>query len=171
MSVPPRLDPYKIFRALVRHDVVFVAIGGVATYMQGSSRITYDLDVTPREETSNLDRLSVALKDLGAKIWVNEAVDPLDFPFDGKSLARARNWNLVTNAGRLDILLEPDGMEDFERLHSGASAEEIESGVVVRIASIDDLIRMKLAAGRDKDLQDVRDLQLILEARAREGSD
>ena len=38
-------DPEPILRVLVRHGVRFVVIGGIAGTLQGSTSITYDLDI------------------------------------------------------------------------------------------------------------------------------
>lgn len=154
-----------MFAALRDHDVDFVVIGGLAAYMHGATRVTWDLDVTTSVRRENLGRLAAALNRLEARVWVNEAVEPLAFAFDAKTLARSSRWNLITPHGRLDVLLAPTGARPFDELLEAATPAAIKDGFVVCLASIGDLIAMKTAAGREKDLQDVRDLSLILDAR------
>jgi hypothetical protein len=50
----------------------------------------------------------------------------------------------------LDVFGEPRGAPAYEELKRRASTEQIE-GVEIRVASIDHLIAMKEAAGREKD--------------------
>ncbi len=155
----------RVLRALQHRAVDFVVIGGVAATLQGATRVTYDLDVTPSAERANLQRLAVALHDLGARIYVNDAVESLEFPFDAASLARAEIWNLITDAGRLDVLLAPGGAPSYDAMAKAASRFEVADELTIAVASIDDLIRMKQAAGRDVDRQDVRDLRRVFELR------
>lgn len=56
-----------------------------------------------------------------------------------------------TDFGALDILATPSGTSGFEDLAANAVEVELGGGLVVPVASLDDLIRMKRAAGRPKD--------------------
>ena len=74
--------------------------------------------------------------------------------------SRARMWNLVTTAGRLDIAFEPAGVKGYDDLKK--DAERFEAfGVRFFVASLDDIIRSKEAAGRPKDLDDVAILRAM----------
>lgn len=67
-----------------------------------------------------------------------------------RSLARAAIWNLITSAGRLDLVFTPGGTTGFHDLVRAAEPLELD-GVTVLVASLDDIIRSKRAANRDKD--------------------
>lgn len=71
-------------------------------------------------------------------------------------------WTILqTDAGRLDLIIRLPGIEDgFEGLFQRAELLEAD-GVRLRLASIDDLLKMKAAAERDKDREDERQLRAI----------
>ena len=79
---------------------------------------------------------------------------------DGRTLKRTRVLTLETPIGLIVLLAQPDGAPDYERLRERATREVI-GGVEVRVASLDDLIAMKKAAGRPKDLVAVEELEAI----------
>lgn len=141
-------------RALSKHRVKFVLIGALAARLHGFPRLTADADITPAGDKANLERLASALKDLDAKVYTESVPAGLAFDKSAAALGRAQLWNLVTNAGRLDIAFMPAGTTGYEDL--ARDAEKFEAfGVVFLAASLDDIIRSKEAAGRAKDLDDV----------------
>jgi len=147
-------NPELLLGALGRHRVNFVLIGALAARLHGFPRLTADADITPAGDKPNLERLAAALKELDAKIYTEAIPEGLAFDCSSTMLARARMWNLITNAGRLDIAFEPAGVEGYDDLKK--DAERFEAfGVRFFVASLDDIIRSKEAAGRPKDLDDV----------------
>ena len=73
-------------------------------------------------------------------------------------------WNLITNAGRLDIAFEPSGTTGYEDLVPAALPFTV-FGVEVQAASLADILRSKQAANRPQDRQDVIVLKEMLRAR------
>ena len=71
-------------------------------------------------------------------------------------------FTLSTRYGDLDLLAHPDPRLDFEQLVGRAIAVEI-LGAEVRVAGLDDLIAMKRAAGRPKDLIELEILGALRE--------
>ena len=108
--------------------------------------------------------LLTALKELDAKVYTESVPEGLPFDHSAAMLARARMWNLVTNAGRLDIAFAPAGTKGYDDLAAGAERFEA-FGVRFLAASLDDIIRSKEAAGRPKDEDDVVLLRAIKRAR------
>jgi hypothetical protein len=149
------LDLGRLFEILARHRVDYVVIGGVATQVHGHRRTTMDLDLTPDPKLENLARLASALTELEARS-LDPALDDAEVPVtDPERLAVAAIVPpLLTRHGQLHILKEPKGARDFDLLRESALVAEID-GVEVAIVSLDDLIRMKRAAGRDRDLADI----------------
>jgi hypothetical protein len=82
------------------------------------------------------------------------------------------SFTFITDAGSLDILGSPSGIPGgYEELDRGADKVLLTGGLEVKVASIDDLIRMKRAAGRPKDLIEVEVLGALrdeIDARAAE---
>jgi hypothetical protein len=134
----------------------------------GSARITNDLDICYARDDDNLSRLAAALKDLGARL--RGAPEDVPFLLDAKTLAAGDHFTFLTRAGGLDCLGSPAGARGgYDELERNATEMEI-AGIPVMVASIDDLIRMKLTAGRDKDVSDASDLAAIRDERDRPAS-
>jgi hypothetical protein len=144
----PSFDPLLGLRTLVEHGVRFVLIGGFAGALRGSPVITGDVDVCYARDDENLERLAEALGSLGARL----RGAPPDVPvlLDARTLRAGDHFTLSTSAGPLDVLGTPSGTKGFADLDADATDEEVD-GVTIRVASIEDLIRMKRASGRAKD--------------------
>jgi hypothetical protein len=142
--------PDEILRILQEHRVRFVLIGGLAATLHGAVHPTFDVDITPEPSRANLKQLSAALRALEARVRVEGIAGGLPFEHDAASLARITVLNLVTRAGDLDIALHPSGIARFEEWNANAT-DLVVLGVTVRLAALDDIIRSKEAAGRDKD--------------------
>jgi hypothetical protein len=148
------LDPERLLKVLTDHRVKFVLIGALAARLHGFPRLTADADITPANDKTNLEHLASALRDLHAKVYTEAVPEGLPFDASAAMLARARMWNLVTDAGRLDIAFEPAGVDGYKDLKK--DAEDFEAfGVRFLVASLDDIIRSKEATGRAKDADDV----------------
>ncbi len=154
----PRFRPGELLQQLVANGVDFVVVGGLAAVMHGSAAITRDLDITYAPDQENLDRLGQALVGLGARL--RGVTDDVPFIPDGRTLNRTRILTLATPDGSIDLLAQPDGAPIYARLRERAWRAKL-AGVEVRIASLDDLIAMKKAAGRPKDLVAVEELEAI----------
>jgi hypothetical protein len=159
-SPPPLPDfsPRALLRKLVEGSVDFVVIGGIAAVARGSVQFTQDLDISYAPDQQNLDRLGRVLVELGARL--RGVTDDVPFVPDGRTLRRTRVLTLETPIGLIDLLSQPDGAPEYARLRERATAASI-AGVQIRVASIDDLIAMKKAAGRPKDLVAVEELEAI----------
>lgn len=159
-------DPERMLKALARRGVRYVLIGAVAARLQGFPRLTADADITPARDLDNLKRLAAALRDLDAKVYTESVPEGLAFDCSAESLAGARLWNLITDAGRLDVAFEPSGTDGYDDLSVDAVRFEV-FGVEVRAASLADIVRSKMAAGRPQDLQDVLVLKQMINDRTR----
>jgi len=127
------------------HNVEFVIIGATAFPVHGYARATLDIDLFIRPEPENAHRTLKALKEFGYDVTDLSEEDLLS----KKVLIRQ---HLVET----DIHPFVQGIT-FDRVWknriSGAYGNE-----KVYYASLDDLITMKKAAGRAKDMEDLKAL-------------
>ena len=158
--------PEKIAAVLTRHRVACVYIGGFAAFIHGSPLPTDDIDIVPETSAENYSRLSAALTELEARVRA-EGIDPLTFSHDADSLAAVRIWNLTTKYGNLDITVQPSGTQGYADLQREATAAELD-GVRIQLASLNDIVRSKEAAGRDKDRRALPVLRELLARQLRE---
>lgn len=156
------LDAARILRSLVSAGVDFVVIGGIAAVLHGSARNTFDLDVCFATDPGNLDALATALAKLDARL--RGVKDPVPFVADAAALRRIDILTLTTRAGDFDLLARPGGAPRFSTLRSRADRYDL-GGFTVSVARIEDLIAMKQASGRPKDIADIAELETILRLR------
>jgi hypothetical protein len=152
----PDFRPTELIGALVRAEVDFVVIGGVAVVIQASPRFTRDLDISYATDTANLERLGNLLVALHARLRGVE--DDVPFTPDARALRHAQMLTLTTRDGDLDLLADPPGSPGYPTLRRHADIVDLD-GNRVRIASLEDLIEMKRAAGRPQDEIDIESLE------------
>jgi predicted nucleotidyltransferase len=153
-----------MLRRLTEAGVDFVVIGGIAMLLHGSARLTRDLDIVFAPDDGNLEALGGVL--VGLKAQLREITDDVPFVPDSQTLRDVQLLTLDTAAGWLDVHRDVDGAPRYDVLRRHAERMEL-GGFSVLVASPDDMIAMKLAAGRPVDLFDVDELQAIKRLRRR----
>ena len=154
----PEFRPAELVRRLADAGVDFVVIGGYAAIAHGSVQITRDLDICYSDDEANLETLGSALVALDARL--RGVAEDVPFVPDGVTLRRTRVLTLDTADGPLDILADPAGAPGYAALKRRAIEAPV-AGVTVLVASLEDLIAMKRASGRPKDLIAVEELEAI----------
>jgi hypothetical protein len=156
-------DAGALVRVLQRHKVEFIVIGGIAGQLWGSPMITQDLDICYDREKTNLENLAAALRELNAKLrGVKENVP---FKLDARTLFNGDSFTFTTDFGALDCLATPSGTSGYNDLKQAAEVMPVGGGLKVWVSSIDDLFRMKRAAGRSKDLRAIEELGALRDER------
>lgn len=156
MTQWPAFSPTPILQRLVARGVDFVVVGGIAVVLHGSARLTQGLDISFASDDTNLEQLGAVLIELGAKL---RGVDEPFVP-DARTLRRASILCLETDLGVIELLAQPDGAPPYGELRARADRFSL-GDFAVLVASIEDLIAMKRAAGRNKDLADIDELEAI----------
>jgi len=148
-------------QALCDAGVDFVVIGGVSATFHGSSRVTYDLDVCYSRASSNLKRLTAAL----APFHPRPRGFPKDIPFlwDEMTLHNATVLTLQTELGEIDLLAEVAGLGAYDDVKARSIIVEAYDRQVSTL-DLRSLIQAKRAAGREKDLSALAELESLLEA-------
>ena len=149
--------PRRALAVLSEGDVRFVVVGGIAAAMLGSMRETTDLDVIVDRSQDNLARLAAVLTQLGARVKgsVRPPVAIAPALLEGMTLV-----TFETDAGEVDVLMVGKGGWTYEQIIDGAETVDV-AGKPVRLISVDDLIAMKRAAGRPKDMETAAELEAL----------
>jgi hypothetical protein len=156
-------EPDDLLLALTRAQVSFVVIGGVAVGVHGFTRATKDLDIVPDPAPDNLGRLARLLSELEAQHVGVGDFSPEEFPYDPTDpaqLAEGANFRLDTSHGPMDIMQWVAGIEAdlaYNELAPHAVGVQFR-GSQVRICGLEHLRAMKRAAGRPRDLEDLKQL-------------
>jgi len=141
-------DLKELLRAFNDQGVKYLIVGGYAFGVHAEPRATKDLDIFIRSDEQNAAAVFRALAQYGAPL-----VDlrPTDF-MDGTT------FQIGQAPARIDILQQIDGVtfdEAWENRIEGVIDDEIQAAVI----SKDDLIRNKLASGREQDILDAKNLR------------
>jgi len=129
-------------------SVKYLVVGGYAFGVHAEPRATKDLDLFIRSDKENSEAVFRALAQYGAPL---SGLSPADF-MDGTI------FQIGQPPARVDILQQIDGVsfdEAWENRIEGFLDGEIRTMVI----SKDDLIRNKLASGREQDVLDVKKLR------------
>jgi hypothetical protein len=139
-----------------------VLIGGLAQVLRGADHVTAGVDICPSFAAGNLERLSRAVVDLGAKRFDGEPLELTDETLGSEAVV-----SLATSAGPLQIIGSPAGApKGFVDLRRAATKEHLGQGIQPLVASVGDLARMAAALDRDQDLPRLGQLRRIMELEA-----
>ena len=152
-----------LFRELDDHNVEFILIGGVAATVHGSSRLTQDIDIVYRRSPENVERLVKALRP--HRPYLRDAAPGLPFQWDPATVQRGLNFTLTTNLGEIDLFGEIVGGGQYEDL-LGHTVRITLFGISALCLDLPQLIRVKRAAGRARDLESVAELEALLEEKS-----
>ncbi|MBA3587194.1 MAG: helix-turn-helix transcriptional regulator [Chloroflexi bacterium] len=128
----PRRSPIRILRRLRLFGVAFVLIGELAEAAHGSPvKVKRMIEICHSRTDVVRGRLGRALEDLGAT-----SSDGVEFS---------------TEAGRLRLTTEAATGDDYDLLARTAVRMHVDTGILIPVASLDDLIRIRVARGGPED--------------------
>ena len=157
------IDFEATLKILSERGVNFVVIGGYAATLHGSAYLTRDLDICYERTPENMERLVRALSPYRPRL--RGAPEGLPFVFDVQTLSNGMNFTLATDLGDIDLLGHVSGLGEFPAVALDAISMPLFGGEY-RVASLDSLIRSKRAAGRNKDLNVLPELEALKEMHA-----
>jgi len=152
------IDFERLLHTLVKGEVDFIIVGGVAATLHGSSRLTSDLDVVYSRGRQNIERIASALAPLVP--YLRGAPPGLPFQLDSATIERGLNFTLTTSAGPLDLLGEITGVGGYDAIVERSDWVML-FGSRCRCIGLDALIEAKRAAGRPKDLEVIAELETV----------
>jgi hypothetical protein len=147
-------DLKDLLRAFNANAVKYLIIGGHALAVHLVPRMTKYLDLFIRSDEENAKAAFRALAQFGAPL---KGLSPADFA-DGST------FQIGEEPDRIDILQRIDGVT-FDEAWANRIEGTIDGEIPAGIISKEDLIRNKLASGRDQDLLDVKKLRALSRAR------
>lgn len=146
---------------LVKNNVEFVIVGGIAITAHGSAYITKDLDFCYLRSKENLKNIVSALASF--KPRPRGFPENLPYIFDETTLQNATNFTFETELGDIDLLGEVAGIGNFVEVEASSILMDL-FDYKVKVLSIEGLILAKRAAGRPKDLLVLPELEAMQES-------
>jgi hypothetical protein len=146
-------DDGALLRQLKKHGVPHVVIGGWAVIAHGYVRATRDIDVLVP------DALEVRAA-VGAALYEVKARTLDGFALEQHSVLPDQGWQLDTDYGRIDLLLEGAPPLDYDSVSESAVEAELH-GETVLIADLAHLVGFKRLAGRPQDKADLAELEQL----------
>jgi hypothetical protein len=135
-------------RFLNGEQIPYALIGGLATSLRGIPRVTVDVDLVIVAELTRALELLGSIEHSPFRPLLSNPAEIVEKAF--LLPLRHRTTNV-----KVDVAI---GLSGFER-QAVARAESIDlSGVDVQVASAEDLLLMKVLAGRPQDEQDIQGL-------------
>ena len=158
----------RVLRSLVENRVEFVIVGLTAAIAQGAPLATVDLDICYLRTQDNADRLAAALKPFHPRL--RGAPENLPYKLDAKTIMMGSNFAFVTDAGDVDILGHISGIGEYPAMRKNAVETEA-FGLRLLMMSLEDVIKSKKAAGRNKDKAQLPVLEETLRLRRERAKD
>ena len=140
----------RLLQGLLDAGVSFLVVGGYAAIAHGLTRATDDLDIWIEPTLENAKRTLQVLQAIGAPTagWTEESiVDPYSFVRVGEETGR-----------KVDLMASAGGDLPFFQAWPNRFETEF-FGLCVPFIGLRDLIHIKRAIGRHKDLADVESLR------------
>lgn len=138
------MDIANLLKLLNENKVSYIIIGATAFPLHGYARATLDIDFFIEPTPENADRTLRALKQFGYDTTDLSSQDLVE------SKTLIRGYMVET-----DIHPFVTGIKSFKEVWAKKISSELE-GVPTNFVDLDTLIQMKEAAGRPKDLEDLK---------------
>jgi hypothetical protein len=149
-----------LIETLVRHDVRFIVVGGMAAVLQRVPVNTEDFDLVHDRSKENVARLLAALAEIDA-IYRD---DPRKLRPNASHLEGAGNQLLQSGRLKFDVLGAIDWGGGYDDLLPGTEVLDV-GGHAVRVLTLEKLIEIKRRLTRTKDKLMLVHLEATLDER------
>lgn len=157
----------EIIQALNKDRVDYLVAGGVAVVLHGIIRMTADLDLVVDLDAGNLKKFLSTIKALGYKPRVPVSEKDILDPKKRRQWVEEKNmlalsfYNPKNPLLLVDVLIDQEGLPmDFAAMKQGSVKYKI-GRLSIPVVSVDDMIVLKKAAGREQDKADIKALMEI----------
>ncbi|MFP4082454.1 MAG: nucleotidyl transferase AbiEii/AbiGii toxin family protein [Candidatus Aminicenantes bacterium] len=140
----------KIALALHKKNIPYMVIGGQAVLLYGEPRLTKDIDITLGTGVRDVHKIKKVAESLGLKPLVTNiekfVKETMVFPVMNEK-----------NGIRVDFIFS---FSPYERQAINRAVSIKIAGTQVKFASLEDVVIHKMAAGRARDVEDVKTILL-----------
>lgn len=142
-------DLSAIIEGLIKADVKFILVGGLAAVVQGSPVTTMDVDIVYNRSSENISKLFTFLKSIDAiyRRLDNKIIVPREEDFSGMGHAL-----FSTRLGPIDVLAFIEQEKTYEDLFKHTVEIEFR-GHTIHVLNIKTLIELKKTSKDPKDKQ------------------
>ncbi len=155
-----------LFRSLATHNIPYLLVGGVAVNLHGIPRMTMDVDLAIKFSKESVSALDEMCRELSLVPIQPVTVQQLADPRERERLRSEKNMfafslrSPVASDPTVDLLLET--VWHFDAAWERRIVRKV-GEISINVASIADLIAMKVTLGRPQDLADVEHLRRFLD--------
>lgn len=154
----------RVLQELAHQKIQYLVVGGFAVNLHGYDRVTGDLDIILLMTDSNVKKFITVAEQFKLKPRIPVVLSDFAVPKLRKNWIKEKNmkafalYNPRNDAEHVDIII--DHPVDFKKAYKERAL--IKSGDInISLISITDLIKMKKAAGRERDKLDIKALTFI----------
>jgi hypothetical protein len=138
-----------VARAFAAHEVDYMFIGKSGAILLGYPGTTQDVDVYPRKDAENSQRIINALNELGFSLDHDVTAE----------IAQGKDFvQLKSGPFDIDLVFAPDGIESYDEAKS-----RIDMSTGFPVLNIRDIIASKRSAGRPRDVVELPLLEAFRE--------
>lgn len=148
----------RIIESLNQHKVQYVLVGGYAVALHGAVRGTVDIDLVIALNKRNFRQTEKAMNDIGLNSKLPITADEV-FNFREEYIEKRDliAWSFINPDNPLEIvdIIITDDAKQIK------SIVKTFNGTRLKVAAIDDLIRMKKKSARKQDMEDIKALEKL----------
>lgn len=149
---------YKLVKKLAENNIEYAIAGGYAVAFHGAVRGTVDIDLIIKLEKESFLKIEKTLEQIGLQsrlpIKAEEVFNFREEYINNRNLIAWNFINLNNPIESVDILLLED-LKKFKTININSNNN------ILKVVSMNDLIKMKKRSGRPQDLEDIKILRSL----------